>query len=230
MQQFGVDVTQCRPGGFPFDFDAHYIEIIKQVKPFTMTSNERLFSLISAVEYIVKNNIQGDFAECGVYKGGSMMAVALTLLRENCVDRDLYLYDTFTGMTEPTDVDVDLHGKAPNWEVWPLATLDQVKPALFSTNYPAGRIHFVEGRVEDTLPAHMPKRLALLRLDTDWYVSTKHELIHLFPIITSGGVLIIDDYGQYRGSRRAVDEYFFENNVTMLLHRIDFTGRIGVKR
>lgn len=230
LQQLGIDVTQCQPGGFPFDFEPHHLEIIRRVKPFTMTSNERLFSLISSVEYVVRNNIPGAFVECGVYRGGSMMAVGLTLLREECSDRHLYLYDTFTGMTEPTAVDIDFHGKAPNWKGWPSATREQVRLALSSTKYPTGRIHYVEGKVEDTLPATMPGQIALLRLDTDWYASTKHELIHLYPLVAPGGVLIIDDYGEFQGARKAVDEFFVENNVGMLLNRIDFTGRVGVKR
>lgn len=229
MQQLGVDVSRCRPGGYPLDFADYYIDIIKRVKPYTMTSNERLFCLIDAVRYIIRNNIPGDFVECGVYKGGSMMAVALTLLAENCTDRDLYLYDTFAGMTEPSDVDVDFLGKSPDWQSWPMATLDYVNNALCSTNYPEERMHFVKGKVEDTLPDQAPAEISLLRLDTDWYESTKHELIHLFPILASRGVIIIDDYGQYKGCRKAVDEYFEENNVSTLINRIDFTGRIGVK-
>ena len=231
LNQIGLDVTICRRGGFPYDFDGDHIEIIKRVKPFTMTSNERLFGLIDAVKYILKADIVGDFVECGVYKGGSIMAIALALLRENCSDRDLYLYDTFSGMTEPTDADVDLHGRRPTeWAKWPMAPIAEVKAAVYSTGYPPGRIHFVEGRVEDTLPARAPNNICLLRLDTDWFESTRHELLHLFPRLLPGGVLIVDDYGLYRGSRKAVDEYFSEIGVPVLLHRMDFSGRVWIKR
>jgi hypothetical protein len=85
------------------------------------------------------------------------------------------------------------------------------------------------GKVEDTIPADIPEKIALLRLDTDWYESTKHELIHLFPRLQKGGVLIIDDYGFWKGARKAVDEYFAENNIQILLNRIDDTGRMAIK-
>ena len=68
-----------------------------------------------------------------------------------------------------------------------------------------------------------------MRLDTDWYESTKHELTHLFPLLSSGGVIIIDDYGHWQGAKKAVDEYFEENNIKILLNRIDYTGRVGIK-
>jgi O-methyltransferase len=79
------------------------------------------------------------------------------------------------------------------------------------------------------LPEFAPECISLLRLDTDWYESTRHELIHLFSRISKGGVIIIDDYGHWKGAREAVDEYIRENNIKILLNRIDYTGRIGVK-
>jgi hypothetical protein len=105
-----------------------------------------------------------------------------------------------------------------------------VRERVESTGYPPERIHLIEGRVEDTLPATAPDRLALLRLDTDWYASTRHELLHLYPLLGDGGVLIVDDYGHYEGARQAVDEYFAERGETVLLQRIDYTGRMAVKR
>ena len=89
-------------------------------------------------------------------------------------------------------------------------------------------MHFVQGMVEETIPAGAPEKIALLRLDTDWYESTHHEMVHLFPRISDGGVLIIDDYGHWAGARRAVDEYFHEHNIAILLNRLDYTGRIGI--
>lgn len=230
LQRVGLDVTTCRPGGFPFDFTDEHIDIITRVRPFTMTSNERLFGLIEAVKYIAAAGIPGDLAECGVYKGGSVMAMALTLLRANRIDRHLYLYDTFSGMTAPTDADVDFRGRpAESWQTWAIAPLAGVQAALRSTGYPSEQLHFVEGKVEETIPAQAPPTLSLLRLDTDWFESTRHELVHLFPRLAPGGVLIVDDYGQYRGSRKAVDEYFSGIGVPVLLHRMDFSGRICVK-
>ena len=113
---------------------------------------------------------------------------------------------------------------------WHYVRAADVREALRSTGYPTERVHLVEGRVEETLPAAAPDPIALLRLDTDWYRSTKHELEHLYPRISPGGVVIIDDYGHYEGVRRAVDEYLESSGEALLLNRIDYTARVGVKR
>src|SRR5207344_857055 len=111
--------------------------------------------------------------------------------------------------------------------LWCRAGFDEVVRNLASTGYPSDRLHFIRGRVEDTIPAGAPEKIALLRLDTDWYESTRHELTHLFPRLSTHGVLIIDDYGHWQGARRAVDEYF--SATPILLNAIDFTARIAVK-
>jgi len=113
--------------------------------------------------------------------------------------------------------------------MWAMAPLDRVRRNVLATGYPAERVHFIQGKVEDTLPANAPDRIALLRLDTDWYESTHHELTHLYPRLSPGGVLIIDDYGHWQGSRLAVDEFFAARAYTPLLGRMDYTGRMMVK-
>jgi O-methyltransferase len=107
--------------------------------------------------------------------------------------------------------------------------VEVVKKALETTGYQMEKIHFVKGMVEQTIPNSAPDKIALLRLDTDWYESTKHEMEHLFPRLSRGGVLIIDDYGHWQGARKAVDEYIKKNEIRILLNRIDYTGRIAVK-
>jgi hypothetical protein len=104
-----------------------------------------------------------------------------------------------------------------------------VRANLLSTGLPEDRLELVKGKVEDTIPETVPARISILRLDTDWYASTRHELIHLFPLLEPGGVLIVDDYGHWEGARRAVDEYLAEQDVALLLVRVDDTGRVGVK-
>lgn len=219
-------------GEFPPDYQTNDIRIIRAVAPYTMTSNERIHALLSAVRYIVSKNIPGDFVECGVWKGGSIMAMALTLLELQGGDRALYLFDTFSGMTEPGLQDVDYLGRDA-YQMFEAVRCDvsqeEVEAAIFSTGYDRSRIHFVKGPVEETVPARAPESIALLRLDTDWYQSTRHELHHLFPRLASGGVIIVDDYGHWQGARQAVDEYLQAHDVSLLLHRIDYTGRIGVK-
>lgn len=219
--------------------------IAERVLPYTMTGVPRLQSLIDAVRYCVRREIPGDFAECGVWRGGSVLAMILTLQSLGRDDREIYLYDTFEGMTAPTEHDVS-PVERPALDTWHEAKQQrkrpwsvffepetfseaQVRQAVTASGYPAERLHFVRGPVEDTLPASAPDELALLRLDTDWYESTRHELLHLYPRVAPGGVLIIDDYGHWDGCRRAVDEYFGDVAPPLLLSRIDYAGRIAVK-
>ncbi len=213
---------------------------IEFVRPYTMTSSERIRALCSAVRYIEEARIDGAIVECGVWRGGSMMAVARTLLSRDAAQRELFLFDTFEGMTEPGPHDIAITGesaasllkgvaRSEEDKLWCYAPVERVARALALTEYPKERIHMVAGRVEDTLQAAAPERIALLRLDTDWYESTKHELDVLFPRLRQGGVLIIDDYGHWQGARRAVDEYVRDQGIKLFLHPIDYTGRIGIK-
>ncbi len=211
---------------------------ISTAKPFTGTSIERMTALVNAVTYVSQNHIPGDIAECGVWRGGSMMTVALTLMALGDKTRELYLYDTFEGMSAPTEHDKSRDGVSADEQlknepkgtgVWCYAGLDDVRANILSTGYPEEKVHLVKGKVEDTIPATLPSLLSLLRLDTDWYESTKHELTHLYPLLTANGVLIIDDYGHWEGARKAVDEYFQSRGQPVYLHRIDYTGRSLVK-
>jgi hypothetical protein len=205
-----------------------------------MTSPERISALIESIQFIVHNRIPGSIVECGVWRGGSMMASALALKKAGDTTRELHLFDTFEGMPKPTAADVDLNGHSadrffrklqtgPDTSNFCRATLEEVRLAMNSTGYDEGLVYFVKGRVEETIPKHAPDSIALLRLDTDWYESTKHELEHLFPRLSKHGVLIVDDYGHWEGARKAVDEYFAENEIKILLSRVDYTGRVAVK-
>lgn len=225
------------PTEVPQDFDEVAIATWRAVEHFTMTSAERINALCQGVEYVVRHNIPGDIVECGVWRGGSMMAVARTLMRLGAT-RNLHLFDTFEGMSEPTEADKDPKGQLAaallakddksSWN-WAYAPLQDVQAHLKETGYDLTSVRYVVGKVEDTVPASAPAQIALLRLDTDWYESTYHELIHLYPRLSVGGVLVIDDYGHWEGARKAVDQYIAENNLKLLLNRIDYTGRIAVK-
>ncbi len=223
--------------GFPRDFDLEYQEIVNAVRAYTMTSNDKLHALISATKYVHRYGIPGAIVECGVWRGGSMHAVARTLDRVGEHGRDLYLYDTFAGMTEPTPVDVRYDGEvgadllASNSKtsgVWAYASLDDVRRGFEQVPYPSDRVRFIEGRVEETIPAQAPDQIAILRLDTDWYESTMHELDHLYPRLVSGGVLMIDDYGYWQGSRLATNEFLEKTGDPLLLFRMG-SGRVAVK-
>lgn len=243
LRGFGMDLIRYVPDPvkeIPVDMDKLAVATIVRVTPYTMTSVERIYSLIQAIRYISSAGVAGDVVECGVWRGGSMMAAALTLLECEDADRDLYLFDTFEGMSDPTAKDVAVDGRTadellvagdrmdPN-SVWCYSTIEEVHKALATIRYKASRLHFVKGKVEDTIPAQAPERIALLRLDTDWYESTRHELEHLYPRLVPGGVLIIDDYGHWAGCRQAVDEYIASHKVRVLLNRVDYTGRIAIK-
>src|SRR4051794_6866027 len=242
LQRFNYDIVKLDQNNtrVPGDFEPLHKTIFEKVKNNTMTSAERIYSLVEAVKYIERNNIAGNIVECGVWKGGSMMAVAETLKYLNSTNRELYLYDTYEGMSEPTEHDKTWYGESASTLlsdadkeknlVWAYSALDTVKKGMGSTNYPTDKIKYVKGKVEETIPVTMPESIALLRLDTDWYESTAHELIHLFPLLKKGGVLILDDYGHWQGARKAVDEYIEQNKIQILLNRIDETGRIAIKQ
>ena len=206
--------------------------IVDEARPHTMTSAERIVATIDAVAYVLQRNIPGALVECGVWKGGSVLAMIRVLQCEGVDDRDVYLFDTFEGMTRPTERDTSRYGPPTGGDPFftpDLFNLDAVRSLILGTGYPETRVHFVKGRVEDTLPDAAPAEVALLRLDTDWYDSTWHELLHLYPRLSDGGVLIIDDYGHWDGCRAAVDEYFGQVATPIFLSRIDYTGRVGIK-
>ena len=214
------------------DFDDASLNVLGRVLPFTMTSPERIVAVCSAVKYVEANKIPGAFVECGVWKGGSSMAAALTFTEP----RAFFLFDTFEGMSAPTEQDrraadgqpasgiLSAAGKSGRIRAY--SPLEEVKHNMDSTGYPTTHVTYVKGKVEDTIPRSAPERISILRLDTDWYESTRHELEHLYPRLSPGGVLIIDDYGYWMGSRKAVDEYF---GGSVFLSRIDNTGRVAIK-
>lgn len=221
------------------DADSQFMAIHKKVAPFTMTSLERQYALFKATQHIVRNHIPGDIVECGVWKGGSIMLVLETLIGLREMNRKIYLYDTFSGMSEPTDRDirynaVDAHRvwgsrRAGDINKWCYAPLDEVKANIAPIGYPKNKVVFAVGKIEETVPAAISRNISLLRLDTDWYESTAHELKYLFPRLVRGGILIVDDYGCWRGAHDAVDEYIKDNGLSIFLNRVDYTCRLAVK-
>jgi O-methyltransferase len=222
----------------PADMDHAFGPAYELAAEFTMTTVDRMYALWQATHYVVSAAIPGDLVECGVWRGGSAMLTALAL-RDAGASRKIWLYDTFEGMPPPSDRDREEGGTpaadrlaaeprvAGAFNTWAFATLDDVKAQMARTG--ESDVRYVRGRVEDTIPAEVPAEIGLLRLDTDWYASTKHELEHLWPRLSEGGVLIVDDYGYWQGARDAVDEYFRDRDLHVLLHRIDESGRIAIK-
>ena len=175
------------------------------------------------------------------FGGGSCMLISLALLRQRDTTRRIFLFDTFDGHPQPdAEKDIDIWGNRAidEWQrreangdtrEWGFASIAETRANLTSTGYPGDRLVFIKGMVESTVQEIGTERLALLRLDTDWYHSARAALQHLYPKLVPGGVLIIDDYGHYKGQRQAVDEYFGEIGCTPLLHRVDYSCRVVVK-
>ena len=239
LRSVGLDIVRYPPvkppPSFPLDFTEEEIALCTKVKPFTLGGDIAIQMTANAVDYIVKSGIPGAIVECGVWRGGMMMVAADRLLKLGDARRDIFLYDTFKGMPDPTDADVNFWGGRP-FETTEagrrigakslVASLEDVKSALYSVGYPKNRIHFVKGRIEDTVPRVAPERISFLRLDTCFYESTRHELVHFFPRLSPRGILHIDDYGLWKGSRRAADEYMHQNEFNLFFVRI---GRHGAR-
>ena len=241
QQRSGSDRTDGRSTKTPIEVRARYDEaavaVMHRVKPRTMTSPEKLFGLVQSVRYVVRHGIPGDIVECGVWRGGSMQAVALTLLEQGETTRRLHLFDTFEGMSAPTELDrrtdgtpaeVLLREHDKDHRVWGVAGIEDVTAGMSETGYPSELVDYHQGMVEHTIPAQAPDRIAVLRLDTDWYESTAHELEHLWDRLSPGGVLIVDDYGDWDGARLATEEFLARTDEPLLLLPLG-TGRILLK-
>lgn len=239
------NATSSGASSFATSLDSSERARIERVQQYSMIGPERLVANMDAVAYIVRRGIPGSLVECGVWRGGSVLAMILTLQDLGVTDRDVYLFDTFEGMTEPSAYETSRFNE-PAMETWETAkaegrvpweqtfgpgtfSAEGVRDLMIETGYPTDRIHFVIGRVEETVPDQAPAQIALLRLDTDWYDSTLHELTHLYPRLSGGGVLIIDDYGHWDGCRKAVDEYFAQVAPDVLLTRVDYSARMAIK-
>ncbi len=192
-----------------------------------------------AVRYILRESVEGCIVECGV-DAGDFEYRWIQELQRHGQERDLYMFDTFKGLTEPGEFDYtastatlytmnketvhkewSIRCKGSDINTWCYTPIDAVKQRLESTGYPKERLHYVEGDVCQTLtnPANIPDKIAILRLDTDWYESSKVELEVLFPKVVRGGVVIFDDYYHWDGQRRATDEYFAKQGIHF--HMVD---------
>lgn len=228
-------------------FDDVDLEILRAVQNRSLTSPIRILNAMNAARYVAANGIEGAIVECGVWRGGTCMAMAKALMAIDACDYDIYLFDTFAGMTRPGKEDIRiLDGQAAEGLDWSLretdekngsyiagvtafSSLSDVMSGMLETGYPTERIHFVEGDILETFHTSAPETIAVLRLDTDWYESTIHELRIGWPKIPRGGVLILDDYDYWEGARRATEEFFRDESLEPFLMRMD-EGRIVIKQ
>ena len=207
------------------------LRIVEEVDPYTMTSGKRITQTIRAVRDLDANNITGDIVECGVWKGGQVISAWLA---NEKTKRNFWLYDTFEGMTQPTVHDHKVNArnevhharfssKAKNgFDQWCRAEIGEVSTNVFKY-IPPHQCNFIKGPVEQTLldKNNLPKNIALLRLDTDWYESTLQEIMVLYPLLNVGGYLILDDYNGWRGCKKAFHEVF---GTSQEIHTIDRTA------
>ncbi len=223
---------------FPIEANDKIKDFINLSRKFSMTGRERMYLLSQAILNVKNNNLDGDFVECGVWRGGNILLFKLLNDFYN-LNKNIFAYDTFEGMTTPQKMDITSSGvtaeilmknikkKDEKHNIHCFSEIEQVKKNILKYSN-LNDIHFIKGPVEKTLffEKNLPNKISILRLDTDFYSSTKIELERLFPRVVSGGVLIIDDYGFWKGARKAVDEYF---NGKKWLHIVDSTCRYLIK-
>jgi hypothetical protein len=204
--------------------------IINICKSYSMISRERFLNNIESVQYVEEKNIPGDIVEIGVWKGGSILSMMLAYKNTLKMARNIHLYDTFEGMTPATTDDKDLHNVAAahivetNLFMRCISPLDEVTRNISRHTDIVPHYH-----VGDILKnTYFPEKIAVLRLDTDWYESTKYELDNFYELVSPGGIVIIDDYGHWKGCKKAVDE-FLVTHPGIKLNAIDYTGRYFVK-
>ena len=179
---------------------------------------------------------------CGVWRGGNSIAAKM-IFEEYKSDRKVFLFDTFAGMTEPTAEDMTvkdqksamakfLDSDKGDYNDWCYASLEDVQQNFVKAGLDHNNVSFIKGDVVQTLAeqANLPEKIAVLRLDTDWYESTKAEMAVLYPLLENRGAFIVDDYGHWDGARRAIEEYFdTSEHKRPLMQYTDYTGRMGIK-
>lgn len=199
-------------------------EIINLCNNFTITTIKRQENILNVVENIIKKNIQGDLIEIGVYKGGIIMMILYKLMQLGITDRKVHLYDTFNGMTEPCEYDIDRYGITADYKnegIRCYASYDEVYNNIISTGYPIENIIFHIGDIRNINKNDIPEKISLLRLDNDWYELYKFELPIFEPLVQQNGVIIIDDYNYWSGCKNAVDEYISNINYKPDIKIID---------
>ncbi|MCE0498127.1 MAG: TylF/MycF family methyltransferase [Methylacidiphilales bacterium] len=235
---YSIDLRKIKDGKFPIWIEKDFITFLKACRGNTLVPWEALHMNYQAAKWVTRYHIPGDVVECGVFRGGSILMMAKTIqASENTPDRCFWLYDTFEGMSAPDDRDISLLGPAHDsykgslrkdgTSNWCRVDIDAVK-ALLAEHTVGLKTAFVKGKVEDTLnyADNLPKVISILRLDTDFYESTKKEMEVLYPLLADGGVLIADDYLMWLGSRQAIDEYFSNNNIKPSFFIDPQSGRI----
>ncbi len=217
------------------ELDKKYKKILKESEKYINTSLPSQWSIIQSLEYIKKNKIKGDIIETGTFHGGGLILIN-NVLKAIKLKKNIWGYDTFKGIPNINlKHDAILGDKKINLNKKKIKNYDLIYPSLKNVRFNLKKNGFkklpnlIVGDTRKTLKKkiNLPKKISLIRLDTDFYESTLNELKILFPLLSKKGILIIDDYGHHKGSKKAVDDYFKNKNVW--LHRIDYTVRLIIK-
>jgi len=207
--------------------EEEFWEILPTVWPYAFQETPRLYNLYSALAYVFRSDIPGDFIECGVFMGGCIMMMAEMCKRhDRSAARRVFALDTFSGFVRVDamlDVDVRTGAKLTNKVFSDF--LEKSSKNMRSVDF--DRLNIVQGDVLETIPALDIEKIAVLRLDTDTYDTTKFELERLYDRVAVGGVVIIDDYGYTPGCRKAVDDFCAGKRI--FPQRIDWESRAWVK-
>lgn len=248
LRSIGLEVHLTKaPSDFvmPVEFSKRDVEIFEYIwsNGLIMGTPQGLAAAISACKHVAKAGVTGDFVECGVWRGGISLAAKLIFEEYRC-DKRVWLFDTFAGMPEPTEFDRPRFEKFDTRQVfdeaqregfneWCYASIEDVRRNFERAGANFEQTRFIKGDVRQTLhdEANLPAGISVLRLDTDWYESTKVQLEVLYPRLSRGGGLLIDDFGYWEGVRKAVEEYFGSRPASEmpLLYYTDLSGRMGVK-
>ena len=208
-----------RPGSFLDSL--RMIQLILRVRKYTAVFIPRLASLYKLSKEIDRRGVVGDIVECGVYNGGSSALMA-SVCCHSSIERDIWLFDSFEGLPEPTDKDGK---KAQSCGWWCHGNLDKVKRIYQSLCIPEYRVRIVKGWFKDTFPSTQVQDIALLHIDADWYESVKLCFENFYERVQPGGFIVIDDYGHWEGCKRATDEFLTSRAINAELIQVDYTGR-----
>ena len=246
LSSYGYQIKRLSSDLEQFNEDFVGSQILEFAYKRSMQTRDSLYNLWLIGEYLEANKIKGDIVECGVWRGASIQLLTGQSLFMKWPSREFYMFDTFSGMTEPTFHDVRLKDKIPahilGWKhnlettgashlkgIPAYATLQDVKNGFSELGVDENHLNFIQGDVLATIPKFGPSEISLLRIDTDWYESTKHILEHFYPRLVTGGVLILDDFDYWEGAREATVEFFNARGLSPLLIRQGGGGRIYVK-
>lgn len=191
----------------------------------TMIGMKRLNNIEYCIKDIIKNSVEGDFIELGVWRGGAVILMRALLKEMNIADRDVWVADSFAGLPPPNPGKYpadkgDKHSKYAELAI----SEEEVKHNFEKYGLLDEKVKFLKGWFRDTLPTAPINKLALLRLDGDMYESTMDGLVNLYPKLSKGGYIIVDDWGAVPACKKAVEDYRNKYSITEEIIPIDWTG------